>query len=222
MPEPGEASQPQPSPEDSFLDLLIETLEGLDVSVRGQFLRQYFRTIAQIDLTEAQSNEYWNRILTRRRELTESLGRYVSLKTAMVDVLATTNFFRVPILMEYEEFKKLQINAATDSLTGLYNRRLFDEYSEKELNRAKRYNQQLAFVILDVHNLKEVNDRRGHLLGDKILELAATTLRKTMRASDFAFRIGGDEFALLLPETDSEQATTLCRRVRGRYESDIG
>ena len=82
------------------LDLLIETLEGLDVSVRGQFLRQYFRTIAQIDLSETQSNEYWQRILTRRRELTESLGRPVSLETAMVDVLVTTNFFRVPILME--------------------------------------------------------------------------------------------------------------------------
>jgi diguanylate cyclase (GGDEF)-like protein len=221
MPVPGEASQPQPSPEDSFLDLLIETLEGLDVSVRGQFLRQYFRTIAQIDLTESQSNEYWQRILTRRRELTESLGRPVSLKTAMVDVLATTNFFRVPILMEYEEFKKLQVNAATDALTGLYNRRLFDEYSEKELNRAKRYDQQLALVILDVHKLKEVNDRRGHLLGDQILQLAATTLRKTMRASDFAFRIGGDEFALLLPETDPEQANTLCRRIRAQYENDI-
>ena len=221
MPLPGEASQPQPSPEDSFLDLLIETLEGLDVSVRGQFLRQYFRTIAQIDLSESQSNEYWQRILTRRRELTESLGRPVSLKTAMVDVLATTNFFRVPILMEYEEFKKLQVNAATDALTGLYNRRLFDEYSEKELNRANRYNQQLAFVILDVHKLKEVNDRRGHLLGDQILQLAATTLRKTMRASDFAFRIGGDEFALLLPETDPEQANTLCRRIRAQYENDV-
>src|ERR1700720_1903933 len=221
MPMPGEASQPQPSPEDSFLDLLIETLEGLDVSVRGQFLRQYFRTIAQIDLTEAQSNEYWNRILARRRELSESLGRPVSLKTAMVDVLASTNFFRVPILMEYDEFKKLQINAATDALTGLYNRRLFDEYSEKEFNRAKRYGQQIAFVILDVHKLKEVNDRRGHLLGDQILQLAATTLRKTMRASDFAFRIGGDEFALLLSETDPEQANTLCRRIRAQYENDI-
>jgi diguanylate cyclase (GGDEF)-like protein len=221
MPMPGEASQPQPSPEDSFLDLLIETLEGLDVSVRGQFLRQYFRTIAQIDLTEAQSNEYWNRILTRRRELSESLGRPVSLKTAMVDVLASTNFFRVPILMEYDEFKKLQINAATDALTGLYNRRLFDEYSEKELNRVKRYGQQLAFVILDVHKLKEVNDRRGHLQGDQILQLAATTLRKTIRASDFAFRIGGDEFALLLPETDPEQANTLLRRIRAQYENDI-
>ena len=169
----------------------------------------------------SQSNEYWQRILARRRELAESLGRPVSLKTAMVDVLATTNFFRVPILMEYEEFKKLQVNAATDALTGLYNRRLFDEYSEKELNRAKRYNQQLAFVILDVHKLKEVNDRRGHLQGDQILQLSATMLRKTMRASDFAFRIGGDEFALLLPETDPEQANTLCRRIRAQFENDI-
>ena len=219
MPQPGEA--PPPTVEDSFLDLLVETLDGLDESVRGQFLRQYFRTIAQIDLTESQSNEYWQRILQRRRELSETLGRKVSLKTALVDVLASTNFLRVPILMEYDDFKKLQINAATDPLTGLYNRRLFDEYCDKELNRAKRYGQQLAIVILDLHKLKEVNDRYGHLEGDKVLQLAATTLGRTLRASDFAFRIGGDEFALLLPQTDSEQAVTLCRRVRAQYEGEI-
>jgi diguanylate cyclase (GGDEF)-like protein len=220
MSQTGDASQPQPSAEDSFLDLLVETLDGLDESVRGQFLRQFFRTIAQIDFTDAQSNEYWERILLRRRELAENLGKRVSLKTALVDVLASTNFLRVPILMEYDEFKKLQINAATDALTGLYNRRLFDEYCDKELNRAKRYGHQLAIVILDLHKLKEVNDRHGHLQGDQVLQLAATTLRKTMRASDFAFRIGGDEFALLLPQTDPEQAITLCRRIRTQYETD--
>jgi diguanylate cyclase (GGDEF)-like protein len=221
MSQTGDASQPQPSAEDSFLDLLVETLDGLDESVRGQFLRQFFRTIAQIDFTDAQSNDYWERILLRRRELAENLGKRVSLKTALVDVLASTNFLRVPILMEYDEFKKLQINAATDALTGLYNRRLFDEYCDKELNRAKRYGHQLAIVILDLHKLKEVNDRHGHLQGDQVLQLAATTLRKTMRASDFAFRIGGDEFALLLPQTDPEQAVTLCRRIRTQYETDI-
>src|SRR5271156_5527385 len=221
MPQPGEAFQPQPSVEDSYLDLLAETLDGLEDSARGQFLRQFFRTIAQIDISDAQSNEYWERILLKRRELADSLGRRVSLKTAIVDVLASTNFLRVPILMEYDEFKKLQINVATDALTGLYNRRLFDEYCEKELNRAKRYGQHLAMVILDLHKLKEVNDRLGHLRGDQVLQLAAVTLRKTLRASDFAFRIGGDEFALLLPQTDSEQATTLCRRVRAQYEIDI-
>ena len=221
MPQPGDAFQPQPSAEDSFLDLLVETLDGLDESVRGQFLRQFFRTIAQIDFTDAQSNDYWERILLRRRELAENLGKRVSLKTALVDVLASTNFLRVPILMEYDEFKKLQINAATDALTGLYNRRLFDEYCDKELNRAKRYGHQLAIVILDLHKLKEVNDRHGHLQGDQVLQLAATTLQKTMRASDFAFRIGGDEFALLLPQTDPEQGITLCRRIRSQYEIDI-
>jgi diguanylate cyclase (GGDEF)-like protein len=219
MPQPG-GSQPHASADDSFLDLLVETLEGVDESVRGNFLRQYFRTTAQIDLSETESNDYWERILMRRRELSETIGKRVSLRTAMVDVLASANFLRVPILMEYEEFKKLQINAATDALTGLYNRRLFDEYCDKELNRAKRYGQQLAIVILDMHQLKQVNDRYGHLRGDQVLQLAATTLRKTLRASDFAFRIGGDEFALLLPQTEPEQAEVLCRRVRAQYEAD--
>ncbi len=221
MPQPGEAYQPQPSAEDSFLDLLVETLEGLDDSNRGQFLQRFFHTIAQVDLDESQSNEFWRRILERRSELAGGVGKRVSWKTAMVDVLASQNMLRVPILIEYDDFKKLQINAATDSLTGLYNRRLFDEYCEKELNRAKRYGQHLAMVILDLHKLKEVNDRLGHLQGDQVLQLAAATLRKTLRASDFAFRIGGDEFALLLPQTDPEQATTLCRRVRSQYEAEI-
>jgi diguanylate cyclase (GGDEF)-like protein len=221
MPQPGDEAQPQPSAEESFLDLLVETLEGLEEAVRGQFLRQFFRNIAQIDVSDAQSNEYWQRILERRRELSDSLGKRVSLKTAIIDILASTNFLRVPILMEYDDFKKLQINAATDALTGLYNRRLFDEYCDKELNRAKRYGQHLAIVILDLHKLKEVNDRHGHLQGDQVLQLAAATLRKTLRASDFAFRIGGDEFAMLLPQTDPEQANTLCRRVRAQYEGEI-
>jgi diguanylate cyclase (GGDEF)-like protein len=221
-PQPGDPAQSQTTAEDSFFDLLVETLDGVDESVRGQFLRSFFRTIAQIDLTDAQGIEYWERILIRRRELSENLGRRISLKTAMVDVLASTSFLRVPILVEYEDFKKLQINAATDSLTGLYNRRLFDEYCDKELNRAKRYAQQLAVVILDLHKLKDVNDHRGHLQGDEVLQLAASTLRKTLRASDFSFRIGGDEFALLLPQTDPEQALTLCHRIRSQYEEDLG
>jgi diguanylate cyclase (GGDEF)-like protein len=217
----GDPLQAQPSTEDSFLDLLVETLEGLDESIRGQFLRQFFRTVAQIDVTEEQSNEYWVSILRRRSDLTDSVGRKISLKTAMVDVLSAANFLRVPVLIEYDELKKLQVNAATDALTGLHNRRLFDEYFEKEMNRAKRYGQQLAIVILDLHKLKEVNDRHGHLQGDQVLQIAAATLRRTLRNSDFAFRIGGDEFAVLLPLTDTEQAVTLCRRVRSQYEGEL-
>ena len=221
MPSPADPTKPQLSAEDAFLDLLIETLESLDRPVRGQFLQRFFRAISQLDLTESLSLEYWEQILARRQELSESLGKPISLKTAMVDVLASTNHLRVPILMEYEELKKLQINAATDPLTGLYNRRLFEEYFDKELNRARRYDQHLALVIMDLHRFKEVNDRHGHLQGDQVLQAAASTLRKSLRTSDYAFRIGGDEFALLLPQSDPEQAAALSRRVRTVYEQAI-
>jgi diguanylate cyclase (GGDEF)-like protein len=103
----------------------------------------------------------------------------------------------------------------------LHNRRLFEEYCDKEFNRAQRYGHNLALVLLDLHMLKEVNDRYGHLHGDQILQLAATTLRKNLRASDFAFRIGGDEFALLLPQADPEQAAVLCDRLRTHFEGEI-
>ena len=219
MAQPGEPSQP--SPEESFLEILVETLSALDDAVRGPFLREFFHTVAQVELTEAQSIENWQAILRRRGELASSGAKPVALKAAMIDVLASANLLRVPVMMEYSEFKKLQINAATDSLTGLYNRRMFDEHFEKELNRAKRYGHQLAVVILDLHRLKEVNDQYGHLHGDQILQIAAETLRRTLRSSDFAFRIGGDELAVLLPQTDSDRATTLCRRVRTQYEADV-
>ena len=221
MPGPSDTSKSPRGAEDAFLDLLAETIESLDRPVRGQFLQRFFRSIAQIDLTDAQSLDCWEQILARRTELAESTGKQVSLKAAMVDVLASSNFIRVPVLMEYEELKKLQVNAATDPLTGLYNRRLFEEYFEKELNRARRYGQTLALVIMDLHQFKEVNDRYGHLLGDQILRSAAGVFRQSLRTSDYAFRIGGDEFALLLPQTETDQAAALSRRVRSTFDEAV-
>jgi diguanylate cyclase (GGDEF)-like protein len=208
--------------EDAFLDLLVDTLEGLDRPARGQFLRRFFRQIAQVELSPEVSLDYWEEVLERRRHFSESLGKPISLKSALISVLASTDALRLPILMEYEELKRLQINAATDELTGLYNRRLFEEYLAKELNRAQRYRHHLALVILDLHQFKEVNDRYGHLQGDRVLQAVGKTLWRTLRASDYAFRIGGDEFALLLPETHPEQATTIAQRVRANFEALVG
>jgi len=213
MPSPGAPAPPRLPIEDSYLELLADTLEGLEISVRGQFLQRYFRTITHLDLGEAQCVELWDEMLTRRRELSEHMERQISLKTALMDVLTSAGLFRVPILIEYDELKKLQLNAVTDPLTGLYNRRLFSEAFEKELNRARRYGSPLGLVILDLHRFKEVNDRHGHPRGDEVLRAAASTLKKALRTSDSAFRIGGDEFALLLPETDAAQALALSRRV---------
>ncbi len=222
MATPTDPSRASAQPEDSFLELLAETLENLDRVPRGQFLQKFFKTIAQLELSENVSSEYWDQILERRRQLADTLGKPVSLKAAMVDVLASSTYLRVPVLMEYEELKKLQSNATTDPLTGLYNRRLFEEHFEKELNRALRYNQHLALVMLDLHQFKEVNDRYGHPQGDTLLRQAAATLRKSLRTSDYAFRIGGDEFALLLVHSDTEQANTLARRIHANFGSAVG
>ena len=219
MPGPTDPIDNSMPAEDSFLELLAETLENLDRPARGQFLQRFFKTVAHLDLTEATSLDEWDQILNRQRELGEGSGKLVSLKRAIVDVLASSSYLRVPVLIEYEELKKLQISAATDSLTGLYNRRFFEGQCDKELNRALRYNQHLAIVMLDLHQFKEVNDRYGHPRGDALLRMAATTLRNSLRTSDYAFRIGGDEFALLLVQSDAEQAITLARRVRMNFGS---
>src|SRR6266487_1964853 len=195
MPNPGASGTPRLPVEDAYFELLAAT-------------------IAHLDLREAESVQIWDEMLARRREFSALLGRQVSLKTALVDVLATSGLLRVPILIEYDELKKLELNAVTDPLTGLYNRRLFSESFEKELNRARRYSQPLGLVILDLHRFKEVNDKHGHPRGDEVLRATAATLKKALRTSDSAFRIGGDEFALLLPQTDAPQALALSRRIQ--------
>jgi diguanylate cyclase (GGDEF)-like protein len=217
MPSPGAFAPPRLPIEDSYFELLADTLEGLDLPARGQFLQRYFRAIAHVDLRETQSVQIWDEMLSRRRELTALVGRQVSLKTALTDVLSSSGLLRVPILIEYDELKRLELDAVTDSLTGLHNRRLFAETFEKELNRARRYSQPLGLVTLDLHRFKEVNDKHGHPRGDDVLRAAAATLKRALRTSDSAFRIGGDEFALLLPQTDSPQALALSRRVQAVF-----
>jgi diguanylate cyclase (GGDEF)-like protein len=213
MPSPDAVVPPRLPIEDSYLELLADTLDGLDLSARGQFLQRYLRAITHLDLRETQCVQVWDEMLARRRELTDLSGRPVSLKAALMDVLVTSSLLRIPIIIEYDDLKKLELNAVTDPLTGLYNRRLFGETFEKELNRARRYGQPLGLVIVDLHRFKEVNDQHGHPRGDEVLRAAAATLKKALRTSDSAFRIGGDEFALLLPQTDAPQALALSRRV---------
>src|SRR3989475_5512581 len=213
MPSPGAPAPPRLPIEDSYFELLADTLEGLDSPARGQFLQRYLRAIAHLDLRETESVQIWDEMLSRRRELANLVGRPVSLRPALADVFSTSGLLRVPILIEYDELKRLELDAVTDPLTGLHNRRLFSEAFEKELNRARRYGQPLGLVTVDLHRFKEVNDKHGHPRGDDVLRAAAATLKKALRTSDSAFRIGGDEFALLLPHTDSPQALALSRRV---------
>jgi len=100
--------------------------------------------------------------------------------------------------------EKLARMARHDPLTGVYNRHVLDEFLERELTRSKRYNRPIGVLLIDVNRFKQVNDRFGHAMGDKVLQAVADILQHNVRNSDIVIRYGGDEFLIVLPETDGE------------------
>jgi diguanylate cyclase (GGDEF)-like protein len=115
-----------------------------------------------------------------------------------------------------EETRRLAI---TDSLTELYNRRHFTRGLEENLSRAARYDERLALILLDVDHFKRVNDRFGHHVGDRCLQLIAHVLRESVRESDQIARIGGEEFAVLLQRADQDLVLSIADRLRDRIQN---
>jgi diguanylate cyclase (GGDEF)-like protein len=111
-------------------------------------------------------------------------------------------------------FAQIQQLAITDSLTNVYNRRYFFDTARHEFTRSQRYHHQLAILMLDLDNYKAINDNLGHVAGDQILVKIARFLEENIRQIDTLGRYGGDEFSILLPETDLEHATELADRLR--------
>jgi diguanylate cyclase (GGDEF)-like protein/PAS domain S-box-containing protein len=103
--------------------------------------------------------------------------------------------------------ERLKAQAMRDPLTGVYNRRYFNQVIEQEIGRSKRYNHPIAFLMIDIDRFKEINDRFGHQMGDRVLQQVATLLQEQVRETDIVLRYGGDEFLIMLPETDGDTKT---------------
>lgn len=112
---------------------------------------------------------------------------------------------------------RLRELSVTDSLSGLFNQRHFYTVLEDEVERADRYDRQLSLICFDLDAFKPVNDRLGHLEGDNILRAVGAVLKETLRRSDPAFRYGGDEFMIVLPETALESAWETAERIREAF-----
>ena len=123
-----------------------------------------------------------------------------------LDVIRKINFM-------YSRTKELSI---TDALTGLYNRRHFEASADREFLRAVRYKNNLTFAIIDIDFFKKINDTYGHLCGDKILKDVAFIINDSFRKTDMVFRYGGEEFVVILTETDSQGAQIPLERLRER------
>ncbi len=144
------------------------------------------------------------------REMKEKNEIY-QLKVSLLKMVETFEQYIRRLKKDVESYENL---AFTDQLTGLYNRRMFLEIAEKKLNEAKRYQEPLSIIMLDIDLFKRINDTYGHDIGDLALKFLANILRKNVRASDIVARWGGEEFVILLPKTSLEQAYRVAEKIR--------
>ena len=162
-----------------------------------------------------------------RDEVTQALGRLDALVTSVADdevrqqleaEVAELAAHVAGLVVGHRQLEAqnehLTRLARRDAATGLFNQRHFVERLEDEFRRALRYATPLSLLIADLDDFKLVNDERGHLVGNEVLRRVARTVHQVVRETDIAARYGGDEFALLLPQTGHEQAVRLAERMR--------
>jgi diguanylate cyclase (GGDEF)-like protein len=135
------------------------------------------------------------------------------LGEAQIDELERLAFRAGPALENARKYAEARALADLDALTGLHNRRYFHETLAREVARAQRYQRRLSLIVYDLDDFKAINDRVGHLAGDAVLAEAAARLLSVVRTADIACRVGGDEFAIVLPESSIEEAELLAGRI---------
>ena len=119
-------------------------------------------------------------------------------------------------LHQYLSSREEQAASMIDAVTNVFSRGILRDLMTGEISRAERTNRSLAYIMCDVNNFKQVNDASGHLMGDYVLSQIARILKSCVRGSDYVVRYGGDEFLLLLPETDEEGGKFVCQRIHSK------
>jgi diguanylate cyclase (GGDEF)-like protein len=152
------------------------------------------------------------------RELSEMAFSYEELVRKLKWSQEESKTFIGRILDTNKELRQL---AFRDELTGLYNHRFFQKEIEQELERSKRYGHALALVFFDIDYFKEINDTYGHLAGDVVLRTVAKQVRTAMRSCDIVVRYGGDEFAIIMPETSHSGLEIFAERLRSVVEDTV-
>ena len=147
-------------------------------------------------------------VFSSREELAESETDFLSMYASQLELAITIANL----------FEKVKEQAVTDGLTGLYNRRYFEEYLKKEFTRAQRINQPFSVIGLDLDYLKKINDTYGHASGDTAIKTIAEVLKSNARSIDTAARIGGEEFNIILPGVPTEGAVIAAERIRKAIE----
>ncbi len=201
---------------------LISALQLLLAEQGKQAYVELFKILGDVDIKPELAEEEWHKVILHWEKLCGIIGRKIRLQTALCDYLSSEDSMLVtPKIIELERFEKILDLSRYDSLTGLLNRNYFDENLRLEVARSSRHGSELSLLFLDVDNFKAVNDTYGHLAGDVVLKEIAAIILQEKRAEDISTRFGGDEMALILPETGKEEGMVLAERIRHRVEKHI-
>ncbi len=200
-------------------DKLIAELNCITKKNGDEACQVLFSVLTHLDLLPDQAVDYWKQILAHRNKMSESLGRGVNLRTTVCDYFCTINKSMTnPIIIEIRVLEDALYSLRHDSLTGLCSRRAFDEMLVREIGRANRYGKELSVLFFDLDNFKKVNDTFGHLAGDEALRNVARIVMDQIRTIDIAFRFGGEEIVVVLPETGKAAAYVVGERIREKVE----
>ena len=171
--------------------------------------------LSRLELTPVEARDTVQAILQHQDGLCQTLGRTVSLVTAMCDYFMQVNpMLREPVLVEVNLLRQREESAYKDELTGLFNRRSFNQEIPREMERFRRFGHPFTLLMLDLDHFKNFNDTYGHSAGDQALRDIAQILGETARLLDSVVRYGGEEFAVILPQTTREEAVGVAERIR--------
>jgi len=203
-----------------------EWLDQLQKERGDNFYSDLLFTLLGQRYPQSKSHSMWNTVVSHRNNLIKTLGRNPGIAVAALDWLTNfqdTNSMEFT-LIESSNLENMLERAVVDGLTELYDHDTFITLLEKEIERAKRFSENLVLMMLDLDDFKQINDSLGHLKGDESLAGVADTIRKTIRSMDIAGRYGGEEFAVILPESDIRKAIQtaqrLCNNVEARFIND--
>ena len=149
----------------------------------------------------------------------EQRSREIAFEGHIKDLAGRIEGMESDLQQAKQQLVQTQMRAMTDSLTQLPNRGAYDLYLEKEQERFRRYASPLSLLVCDVDKFKRINDQYGHQAGDKVLQLIAKQIKKGTRETDFLTRYGGEEFVVILPETESEAALQVGEKIREQVAS---
>ncbi|NOY54133.1 MAG: diguanylate cyclase [Deltaproteobacteria bacterium] len=185
----------------------------------NDFFPYLFFTTAHLEFPKRTAKKHWDEILLHWEKMRKCIKREIDFRVALLDYFIDINHrIKNPKIIEIKIFQKTQQESYLDELTQLFNYRYFQQALKNEIVRAQRYAAPLSLVIFDVDDFKNYNDTNGHFAGNQALKKLARTLKKGVRDVDVVVRYGGEEFAILLPETTKEGAMVISERIRNRVE----